>query len=192
MSQYSISTVGPVANAVPVSDAAPMPVYVVSFSAAIDTELPAAVALSDALANPTAPAVGAYMVHWNGTTYERTRGTLEGTLLASASRTVTLSSADQTNYNAKGVKVFLNVTSAGTGSITLKIEAKDPISGAYVTILEGAAVVTAVMNVYTVRPGLPATANVSASDGLPRTWRVTVTHNNANAITYSVGYALLL
>jgi hypothetical protein len=35
------------------------------------TELPAAAALADATANPTVPAVGAYMMGWNGTTWDR-------------------------------------------------------------------------------------------------------------------------
>jgi hypothetical protein len=38
---------------------------------AVDTELPAAAALSDAFANPTAPAVGAFVMGWNNTTWER-------------------------------------------------------------------------------------------------------------------------
>lgn len=36
-----------------------------------DTELPAAVALSDALSNPTAPAVGSYGLRWDGTQWTR-------------------------------------------------------------------------------------------------------------------------
>jgi hypothetical protein len=37
------------------------------------TELPTAVALADAAANPTVPAVGAYLMGWNGTTWDRVR-----------------------------------------------------------------------------------------------------------------------
>jgi hypothetical protein len=37
----------------------------------VDTELPAAAALADATANPTAPAVGAFAHVWNGTTWDR-------------------------------------------------------------------------------------------------------------------------
>ncbi len=46
----------------------------------VDTEMPAAVALSDSLANPTAPIVGAAGLLWNSTTYERTRSPLQGDL----------------------------------------------------------------------------------------------------------------
>lgn len=37
----------------------------------VDTELPAAAALSTAFANPTAPAVGAFGMGWNGTNWDR-------------------------------------------------------------------------------------------------------------------------
>jgi len=40
----------------------------------VDTELPAAVALSDILANPTAPAVGAYELLWTGAAWVRKPG----------------------------------------------------------------------------------------------------------------------
>jgi hypothetical protein len=41
---------------------------------AVDTELPAAAALADAAANPTAPATGAFGMVWNGTTWDRAPG----------------------------------------------------------------------------------------------------------------------
>lgn len=37
----------------------------------VNTELPAAAALADATANPTAPAVGAHILLWNGTNWDR-------------------------------------------------------------------------------------------------------------------------
>ncbi len=46
----------------------------VSGSVTADTELPAAAALSDTLANPTAPMVGAGLLTWDGTQFVRTRG----------------------------------------------------------------------------------------------------------------------
>lgn len=47
----------------------------VAVSGAVDTELPAAAALADATANPTVPAVGAFNMVWNGTTWDRLMGT---------------------------------------------------------------------------------------------------------------------
>lgn len=46
----------------------------VSISGAVDTELPAAAALADDMANPTAPAVGAHVMGFDGTTWDRMRG----------------------------------------------------------------------------------------------------------------------
>jgi len=45
------------------------PVVIASDQSAVpvDTELPAAVALSDALANPTAPQVGSHLLGWDAT-----------------------------------------------------------------------------------------------------------------------------
>jgi len=46
----------------------------VSVSGAVDTELPAAAVLSDNFANPTAPAVGAFSMLWDGSTWDRAPG----------------------------------------------------------------------------------------------------------------------
>src|SRR5579871_3766078 len=57
------------------------------------------------------------------------------TLLASAARTATTNSAPQTNQNARGVLVYLNVTAAsGTGGLRLAVQAQDPVSGNYINI----------------------------------------------------------
>lgn len=130
---------------------------------------------------------------YNGTTVDQQRGNLDNiTILASGARTTTQTSTDQTNYNHKGVIVVLDVTVPGTGSITLEIDAKDPVSGKYYAVLTGAAVTTLSTNIYRVYPGLTASANATANDILPRTWRIKVTANNANTITYSVGAMLIL
>lgn len=113
------------------------------------------------------------------------------TELNAVGRTTTYTGADATSPNHAGIKVVLDMTAAGTGSVTLTIQGKDVASGKYYTLLAGAAVTTISTNVYTVYPGLPATANVSANDRLPRTFRILVTANNVNATTYTVGYCLL-
>jgi hypothetical protein len=43
----------------------------VTVSGTVDTELPAAAALTDAFANPTVPGVGAFLMGWNTTTWDR-------------------------------------------------------------------------------------------------------------------------
>lgn len=113
------------------------------------------------------------------------------TFLASAARTTTQTQADQVNRGHRGIKVVVDTTVFGTGSVTLTIQGLDPTSGKYYTLLASAAIVSVVTTAYTVYPSLPATANVSANDLLPATWRLLVTANNANSQTYSVGYVLL-
>lgn len=114
-----------------------------------------------------------------------------GAVISAAGATATQNTADYQNGSYRGVKVVLDMTTVGTGSVTLTIQGKDGASGKYYTLLAGAAVITNSTNVYTVYPSLPATANVSANDVLPKTWRILVTANNANATTYTVGATLL-
>jgi len=129
---------------------------------------------------------------YNGTNVDRMRANVDVSLLASAARTTTQTSADIVNYNARGIKVWLDMTVVGTGSVTLTINGKDPASGKYILLLSGVAVVTNITSVYTIYPGAPVTANVSVNDILPRTFQIVVTANNANSATYSVGYSLIL
>lgn len=114
------------------------------------------------------------------------------TLLASTARTTSQTGADTDNLNYRGIHVVLDMTTAGTGSVTLTIQGKDEASGKYYTILAGAAVTTNSTNVYKVYPGATASANAVANDVIPRTFRIIVTANNANSATYSVGYSLIV
>ena len=50
----------------------------VSITGTVDTELPAAAALTDNFANPTAPGVGAFGMLWDGTNWDRAPGTALG------------------------------------------------------------------------------------------------------------------
>jgi hypothetical protein len=130
---------------------------------------------------------------FNGVSYDRERNNFDTAALVTASgATTTQTGSDQTNFNGRGVIVVLDMTTAGSGSVTLEIDGKDAASGKYYPLLTGAAVVSNTTNVYTVYPGAPATANVSANAPLPRTWRVKVTANNANAATYTVGASVIL
>ena len=114
-------------------------------------------------------------------------------LLASAARTASAESLDYTNFEARGVKVVIDVTAdPASASVVFKIEGKDPASGKYYTLLASAAVAATGTTVLTVYPGIAATTNVAASDVLPKTWRVTATHADADSITYSVGASTIL
>src|SRR5205807_1474216 len=78
----------------------------------------------------------------NANTADRARNNVDTSLLASAARTTTTNSSDQTNYNGRSLALFVNVSSAGTGSITPSIQVKDSISGDYMTVWTAAAALT--------------------------------------------------
>ena len=132
---------------------------------------------------------------WNGASWDRHRGNLEATVLASAARTGDTNSADQTNYNAKGVMLHLNVSAVGApaGSISaINVQAKDPVSGAYLTILafSALAIATTGYRVFLIYPGAASAGAFTAAplqSVLPRTWRINVDHaNETDSITYSI------
>lgn len=114
-----------------------------------------------------------------------------GAVITASGATTTQTSPDILNINFRGIKVVLNTTVIGTGSVTVSIRGKDSVSGAYYTIIAGAAVVTNTTNVYTVFPAAPVTTNVSANDFIPAVFDIIVTANNANAATYTVGAVLM-
>ena len=129
---------------------------------------------------------------FNGTTWDRERSNTEETYLASAARTATNNSADFTNYNARGLHAIVNVSAVtGAASITPTIQAKDPVSGLYYDLLVGLPITTVGTNVLKVYPGISPVLNASASDLLPRTYRLRIVHGTADSITYSVSGALV-
>jgi hypothetical protein len=133
------------------------------------------------------------VVLYNGASFDRERSNIDSpALITTSGATTTQTGSDQTNYNGRGVKVVLAMTSVGTGSVTLEVDGKDAASGDYYAILTGAAVTSNSTSVYTVYPGVAATANAAVSDVLPRTWRIKVTANNANATTYTVGASVIV
>lgn len=111
-------------------------------------------------------------------------------LLASASRTTTQTSVDLVNPDGRALDVVLDMTTVGTGSVTVTINYKDSASGKYILLLAGAAVTTNSTNRYRVHPNLTAAANSIAQDQLPEIFQIVVTANNANAAVYSVGYRI--
>ncbi len=131
---------------------------------------------------------------FNGTTWDRERNNIVGTALASAARTDATTSSDIVNYNARGVRIFFNATSiTASPSVTLTVQEKDPVSGNYLTLLVGAALATATQApTLIIYPGVTVAANVSVSQPLPRTWRVSMSVADADSMTYSVSYAYIL
>lgn len=134
----------------------------------------------------------AQMAAYNGSTYDRFRNNYENTQFSSAARTASAQSADEVNYNWRGVVVCLDVTVIGAGSITLTIAGKSVRAAKYRNILTSAAVTTVSTNYYTVYPGVTAAANIAASAPLERIWRIEMTHSTADPITYTVSANYIL
>jgi len=124
---------------------------------------------------------------FNGSLWDRQRSNEAITVLASAARTATVSSADFVNYNGKGLTLFINVSAASaTPSVVFMIEVKDPISGFYWGMLATAAITGVGTSMLWLHPGLNLVPNQRENLPLARTWRVTATHADADSITYSV------
>lgn len=98
----------------------------------------------------------------------------------------TVNSIDQVNYNYRGAHIIINVTTATSGNYTPHIQAKDPVSGLYYDLLVGTAISSAGVTVLKIYPGMTATANVSASDMLPLTWRVQMIGASTPSAVFSV------
>lgn len=117
-------------------------------------------------------------------------------LLPSAARTATPTFAlDQsgdygplTNHQRfRGAHIILDVTAiAATPSITVDFEGYDYGSDTWYNIGTGAAVTAVSTTVYKIHPDLTAVASLVFKDGIPYLWRATVTHADADSITYSV------
>ena len=99
------------------------------------------------------------------------------TLFASASRVAaTYNSEDQSTSFARGVVIFLNIT-ALTGTLDLKVQAKDTESDTYIDMASCSLAQQSAtgIDMLTIYPGIAETANVSVSDRLPKVWRVVCT-----------------
>lgn len=163
----------------------------------VDTELPAAAALSDTFANPTAPAVGAMDMYWDPIAGIWARNpitlpTFDGTAFASAGRIVTVTQADQTNIGYRGIQIFIDITAIGASTLQVFLHGKDPTSGKYVQYVASAALAAVATTVLRIYPGgTTVIANISSDLALPKVWRIQCVPSGVVNITYSVGYTLI-
>jgi hypothetical protein len=112
-------------------------------------------------------------------------------VLPSAARTTTQTSDDLPSGGRGAMHLIVDVTSAGTGSITPKVQGKDG-NGIYYDILVGTAITSTGTNVLKIGRGMTPVASAVATDQLPLYFRVILTANNANSMTYSVGVNLMV
>ncbi len=139
--------------------------------------------------------VGAGNLHFNATTWDRTRGNVELTLLASSARTAEANSADQVSYNHTGLIIVVDASVDGAAaSIPPTLEIKDSISGNYFTIWTAAVpIADVVTRAYLFTPGGEGGSYTEAVNlRIGRTWRFTMTVADADSITYSASAVLLV
>jgi len=85
----------------------------VSVSGAVDTELPAAAALADGVANPTVPTVGAFASVFNGTTWDRVRGDTLGVNVSRAAAAATAATSTVPGSASSVTLLALNAARKG-------------------------------------------------------------------------------
>lgn len=111
----------------------------------------------------------------------------EKVIYASAARTATPTAVTVNAGRAKELRVVIDATAiTATPSVVCTIDGIDSTSGKAFNILTSAAIVAVSTTVLTIALGATVAANVSASAPLPQTIRITMTHGDADSITYSV------
>lgn len=115
------------------------------------------------------------------------------TLYASGARTATPAQVTQTSAKGERGGHFIIVVTAvtATPSVVPTIEGYDRVSDTWYTLLTGTVITATGTTVLKLYPGIAIQANATASDILPPTWRLTMTHGDADSITYSASASLV-
>ena len=134
---------------------------------------------------------------YNGATFDRVRNNYEETILASAARTATTTSATFKNYNARGLIINVHVT-ANPGSETLapRVDATLAPGGSDMAVLGSPPNITGNgLAVYPIYPGMADTGsayNDFQAGVVPRSFQVRIVHSASGSWTYSVGVVYLV
>jgi hypothetical protein len=166
----------------------------VSNTVTVDSELPAATTLANAMANPTTPLIGSCGARHNGSTWDLEQSKETGTLITYAAYTTTQSTSGSpiTSRTAKGAIVYVRVGAVGTGTLTLNLCALDPLGNGLVV---AATNVTGGVATYQAswHPGASGTGNgiiLAASHPLNRQWYVVLSKSDGSSWTFGVTYEL--
>jgi hypothetical protein len=111
---------------------------------------------------------------------------------ATGARTATPTAVTVNAGRYNWLRVVIDVTAVtATPSVVLTIDGYDPVSGKYYNLLTAAAVTATGTTELLVGPGLTIAANVVANKPLPDTIRFTMTHGDADSITYTLAAHLM-
>lgn len=146
-------------------------------------------------ANTTPWLMTAQREQWNGSAWEPVAGNLDtGALVTLTNAATGVNSADQTNADGRGLMCLVKITAiSGTSpTLTVEIDYKDTASNTYSPLLVSPAYAVVGVATLTVYPGIPAVANTSANNVLPRTWRIADTIGGTSpSITGTVGCSVI-
>lgn len=134
---------------------------------------------------------------FNGSTMDREYNNTTGTLMTSAAQTATIASGSQTNFNARGVTIYVNVTANSGTTPTLQpvFQGQDPITSNWFALIAPASAIAAANTTWTfmMYPGIATTATTpiwTYSAALPRIWRVNfIIGGTTPSITFSAGFS---
>lgn len=98
----------------------------------------------------------------------------------------TYNSPDQANQNWKGGHFIVNVSAYNSGTYTVHIQGKDPVSGNYYDVLVSTGISALGTTILKVYPGIAGLSNGAASDLLPAVWRVQLIGTSTPSMTISV------
>lgn len=134
---------------------------------------------------------------FNGSTFDRERGVVEtDNYIAASLVSATQNGADRTNYNFRGLAIFVDVTARnGTSTITIALQTKDG-NGNYDTIWTAAAALSATGQAqYLIYPTAENTESWTEMANTvlgARTYRVIATYGGADTISFDVDVVELL
>lgn len=125
-------------------------------------------------------------------TVQRNEVTNFATLVESAARTASHTTEWVENDHFRALAIAIDVSaSADTPALTVTVQGKDHLGEAYDIVSSQTFDGTVEKDQLYVYPGAPATAEESNPAVLPRFWRLSCVHGDADSITYSIGYAHL-
>ena len=160
----------------------------------VDTELPAALVLTDATATPSAPCVGAVNMLYNESTMDLERGNHAVAVLSSAARTADATSDDQINHNCAGMFIMVDVAAEGSPSAGYisSIAVQRKVGSNYNDIYKFSSLSISTVGQYDflIMPGVTSQGSLHAaplSGAVPRDWRLVVGHGNqTDEVTYGI------
>ncbi len=177
----------------------PLPIGInkISGTVTVDTELPTAVALANGATVPTAPIIGAAEMVYNGSTLDFVQGKEAGTAITAGAYTATQFSSVFTARTARGIMIYLNVSSVpgviGTNSLTIYLRAKNPMNSGNSRdwFIAATPVTTTGTFIYEISGDsvtAPAGGGQRVQGTLPLLFDIAVSHANTGSFTYSVTY----